>query len=49
MRCSTSSTANVIRGFQTEAQRLGYQVLLHMYDRETEGLDTLRRGSGGSR
>ncbi|MCX6042351.1 MAG: LacI family DNA-binding transcriptional regulator [Caldilinea sp.] len=33
---------DVIRGFQTEAQRLGYQVLLHMYDRETEGLDTLR-------
>ncbi|GIW03422.1 MAG: hypothetical protein KatS3mg059_0042 [Thermomicrobiales bacterium] len=23
---------DVIRGFQAEAQRLGYQVLLHMYD-----------------
>ncbi|MBC8074848.1 MAG: substrate-binding domain-containing protein [Chloroflexales bacterium] len=29
----------VIRGFQTEAQRLGYQVLLHMFDRTEERFD----------
>lgn len=29
----------VIRGFQTEAQRLGYQVLLHMFDRDEERWD----------
>lgn len=33
---------DIIRGFQTEAQRLGYQVLLHMYDQHTEGLDTVQ-------
>ncbi len=32
---------DVIRGFQAEAQRLGYQVLLHMYDQATEGMDAL--------
>jgi DNA-binding LacI/PurR family transcriptional regulator len=31
----------VIRGFQTEAQRLGYQVLLHMFDREEERFDRM--------
>jgi len=29
---------DVIRGFQAEAQRLGYQVLLHMYDASVEGV-----------
>ncbi len=29
----------VIRGFQLEAQRLGYQVRLHMFDREAERFD----------
>jgi len=33
---------NVIRGFQSEAQRLGYQVLLHMYDQNIEGLDAVQ-------
>lgn len=33
---------DVIRGFQTEAQRLGYQVLLHMYDQATEGMDAVQ-------
>ena len=33
---------DVIRGFQSEAQRLGYQVLLHMYDRRTEGLEAVQ-------
>ncbi|HQY94115.1 LacI family DNA-binding transcriptional regulator [Caldilinea sp.] len=33
---------DIIRGFQTEAQRLGYQVLLHMYDRHNEGLDAIQ-------
>jgi LacI family transcriptional regulator len=28
---------DVIRAFQAEAQRLGYQVLLHMYDRSRDG------------
>jgi DNA-binding LacI/PurR family transcriptional regulator len=31
----------VIRGFQTEAQRLGYQVLLHMFDRAEERFDRM--------
>jgi len=35
---------DVIRGFQTEAQRLGYQVLLHMYDQAVDGLDVIRNG-----
>lgn len=29
----------VLRGFQTEAQRLGYQVRLHMFDRDEERFD----------
>lgn len=33
---------DVIRGFQTEAQRLGYQVLLHMYDRHTGGVEAVQ-------
>jgi LacI family transcriptional regulator len=33
---------DVIRGFQSEAQRLGYQVLLHMYDRHTEGVEAVQ-------
>ena len=31
----------VIHGFQTEAQRLGYQVLLHMFDRGQERFDRM--------
>lgn len=31
----------VIHGFQTEAQRLGYQVLLHMFDRAEERFDRM--------
>ncbi|MGH2560026.1 MAG: LacI family DNA-binding transcriptional regulator [Thermomicrobiales bacterium] len=27
---------DILRGFQSEAQRLGYQVLLHMYDRSAD-------------
>jgi DNA-binding LacI/PurR family transcriptional regulator len=33
---------DIIRGFQIEAQRQGYQVLLHMFDRAAESLDKLR-------
>lgn len=33
---------DVIRGFQSEAQRLGYQVLLHMYDQHSEELNALQ-------
>ena len=33
---------DVIRGFQAEAQRLGYQVLLHMYDTLTEGMEAVQ-------
>ncbi len=33
---------DIMRGFQTEAQRMGYQVLLHMFDRTVENLDGLR-------
>ncbi len=33
---------DVIRGFQAEAQRLGYQVLLHMYDQSAEGIDAVQ-------
>lgn len=32
----------VISGFQAEAQRLGYQVFLHMFDRTLDDLDNLR-------
>jgi DNA-binding LacI/PurR family transcriptional regulator len=35
---------DIIRGFQSEAQRLGYQVSLFMFDRSTESLDLLKRG-----
>ncbi len=34
----------VIRGFQAEAQRLGYQVLLHMFDRNEERFDRMYAG-----
>lgn len=34
----------VIRGFQSEAQRLGYQVLLHMFDRSQERFDRMYAG-----
>lgn len=33
---------DVIRGFQAEAQRLGYQIHLHMFDQAAESLDSLR-------
>jgi DNA-binding LacI/PurR family transcriptional regulator len=39
---------DVIRGFQAEAQRLGYQVMLHMYDSATQGLDSIRSSLTGS-
>jgi LacI family transcriptional regulator len=32
---------DIIRGFQTEAQRLGYEVLLHMYDSEADSPELL--------
>jgi LacI family transcriptional regulator len=35
---------DIIRGFQSEAQRLGYQVNLFMFDRATESLDILKKG-----
>jgi len=38
---------DVIRGFQTEAQRLDYQVLLHMFDHAAESLETLRTSLAG--
>ncbi|MBW7881939.1 MAG: substrate-binding domain-containing protein, partial [Caldilineaceae bacterium] len=38
---------NVIRGFQSEAQRLGYQVLLHMYGREPEGFEAVHSELSG--
>ncbi len=31
----------IIRGFQTEAQRLGYQIVLFTFDRTAQSLDTL--------
>jgi len=37
----------VIRGFQTEAQRLGYQVLLHMFDRAEERFDRMYTSLSG--
>ena len=39
---------DVIRGIQLESRRLGYQVLLHMYDREREGLDLVQSDLAGS-
>src|SRR5215212_10587215 len=38
---------DVIRGFQMEAQRLGYQVLLHMFDHAAESLDSLHTSLAG--
>jgi DNA-binding LacI/PurR family transcriptional regulator len=38
---------DIIRGFQAESQRLGYQVLLHMYDRTQQGLDAVQSELGG--
>ena len=35
---------DVIRGFQSEADRLGYHVVLSMFDRTTQNLDLLRTG-----
>jgi DNA-binding LacI/PurR family transcriptional regulator len=37
----------VIRGFQTEAQRLGYQIILHMFDQAAESLEMLRTSLSG--
>jgi LacI family transcriptional regulator len=34
----------IIRGFQTEAERLGYHVVLAMFDRATGNIDILSRG-----
>ena len=34
----------IIRGFQTEAERLGYHVVLSMFDRATGNIDILKRG-----
>ena len=33
---------DVIRGIQSESRRFDYRVLLHMYDREREGLDQIQ-------
>jgi DNA-binding LacI/PurR family transcriptional regulator len=38
---------DVIRGFQIEAQRLGYQVRLHMFDHAAESLEGLRTSLAG--
>lgn len=38
---------DVIRGIQAESRNLGYQVLLHMYDREHEGLDLVQTQLAG--
>ena len=35
---------DIIRGFQSEAQRAGYQVNLFMFDRTTEALNLLKKG-----
>ena len=35
---------DIIRGFQAEAERLGYHVLLSTFDRRTQSLDLLRSG-----
>ncbi|MCC6803903.1 MAG: substrate-binding domain-containing protein [Anaerolineae bacterium] len=34
----------IIRGFQTEAERLGYHVVLSMFDRTKGSIDVLKRG-----
>lgn len=33
---------DIVRGFQSEAQRLGYQVVLQMYDQHTDRLDEIQ-------
>ncbi|MFO7170403.1 MAG: substrate-binding domain-containing protein [Chloroflexota bacterium] len=38
---------DIIRGIQSEARRLGYQVLLHIFDREAEGMESLRASVEG--
>jgi len=38
---------DIIRGIQTEAQRLGYQVLLHLFDRAAESMESLRASLEG--
>lgn len=38
---------DIIRGFQSEAQRSRYQVMLMMFDRATENLEILKRGFMG--
>jgi DNA-binding LacI/PurR family transcriptional regulator len=38
---------DVIRGIQTEAQRLGYQVLLHMFDHAAESQESLHTNLAG--
>jgi len=38
---------DVIRGIQSEAQRLGYQVLLHMFDHAAESLESLGSSLSG--
>src|SRR5262249_37743846 len=38
---------DVIHGFQAEAQRLGYRVHLHMFDKAAENLDSLRTTLAG--
>lgn len=38
---------DVIRGFQAEAQRLGYQIILHMFDQRAESLEALRVSLSG--
>ncbi len=34
----------IIRGFQTEAQRMGYNVVLSMFERSTRNVDVMKRG-----
>ena len=38
---------DLLHGFQTEAQRSGYQVILMMFDRTTDNLELLRKGLMG--
>jgi DNA-binding LacI/PurR family transcriptional regulator len=38
---------DILHGFQAEAQRSGYQVILMMFDRATENLELLRKGLMG--
>jgi LacI family transcriptional regulator len=39
--------SDVLHGFQAEAQRSGYQVVLMMFDRTTDDLELLKRGLKG--